>query len=160
MFYTNRLCNTSREYIVMISSKLKLILDPVHTYKLYIYHVKEGAALNLSCSALIFFFYSVSIVHIYIYLNPFLHVIFFCNKSNPRCTKRRIIIYPPPPHTHTHTLVFGGIFLNQSSNLLKSGPWNQNKPKFHWKASWEKTWCIVKVFGNLAHQLAIFCSYV
>ena len=25
------------------------------TYKLYIYHVKEGAALNLSCSALIFF---------------------------------------------------------------------------------------------------------
>ena len=157
MFYTNRLCNTSREYIVMISSKLKLILDPVHTN--YIYHVKEGAALNLSCSALIFFFYSVSIVHIYIYLNPFLHVIFFAT-NRIQGVQKDGSSFTPPPHTHTHTLVFGGIFLNQSSNLLKSGPWNQNKPKFHWKASWEKTWCIVKVFGNLAHQLAIFCSYV
>ena len=40
--------------------QLKIEIDSrprvlTHTYKLYIYHVKEGAALNLSCSALIFF---------------------------------------------------------------------------------------------------------
>ena len=126
------------------------------TYKLYISR-ERGCSIKPFLFCTHFFFYSVSIVHIYIYILILFCMWFFFATNRIQGVQKDGSSFTPPP---THTLVFWGIFLNQSSNLLKSGPWNQNKPKFHWKASWEKTWCIVKVFGNLAHQLAIFCSYV